>query len=111
MSLEVSSKAADSLPSSVKNALSKLPPSEQSVFEEEFLRKKRNPILMLLLAIFFPIQHFIEGRVGLGLIFWLTFGGFFVWYFIDIIIIWGRTKGYNEDLAKRSLRDMKIINS
>lgn len=111
MPLEIRSETARSLPSSVTNALGKMPADQQAVFEEEYVRKRRNSVLMLLLAIFFPIQFFIEGRIGLGILFWLSAGGFGVWYLLEILTVWGRTKTHNEDTAKSLLRDMRIMNS
>lgn len=111
MSLEISSGVSKALPSSVKNALGQMSREDQSVFEEEFKKKMKNPVLMLVLAIFFPIHYFMLGKIGLGIAFWISWGGFFIWYLIDIFRIWGMTQNYNEDLAKAQLRDMKIMNS
>lgn len=110
MPLEIRTEVARHLPSSVTNALGKMPAEQQAVFEEEFVRKRRNTVLMLILAIIFPIHFFFEGRVGMGLLYWLTFGGFGIWWLVEIFLVWGRTKGFNEDMAKSLLRDMRIMN-
>ena len=111
MSLEISTELANKLPSSVKNSLGKMPSEQQAVFEEEYSRKKRNPVLLLILAILFPIHFFLEGRVGMGLLYWITIGGFGIWWIIEIFLVWGRTNRYNEDQSKALLRDMKIMGS
>lgn len=111
MSLDIKESLADELPSTVKTALSKLDTSEQQQFEEDYSRKRRSPVTMLLLAILIPVQHFVEGKIALGIVFWLTLGAMGIWYVIDIIMIWSRTKRHNEELSKSILRDMKIMNS
>lgn len=111
MALEIRSDVANQLPSSVKNALGRMPGDQQAVFEEEYVDKRRSAVLMLLLSILFPIHFFFEGRVGLGILYWLTLGGFGIWWFIEIVTVWGRTKRYNQDSATALLRDMKIMNA
>ena len=110
MALSVTDSVADELPSTVKTALSKIEENQQQQFEEDYKRKRRSPGVMLALAILFPIQHFLEGKVGLGILYWLSLGGLGVWYVIDAVLIWGRTKRHNEETGKNILRDMKIMN-
>ena len=109
--LHISQSIADTLPAIVKQNISKLSPESQATFESEYKRKKRSPGVFLALAILFPIQFFLEGRVGLGLVFLLSFGGFGWWWLIDIFLVWGRTKAYNEELASTIMRDLKIMGS
>ena len=106
--LEISPSIADKLPPIVKQGLTKLSPEQQMTFEHEYKRRARNNVLFLVLAILFPIQHFLEGRVGLGILFILSFGGFWVWWLVDIFLVWGRCNRHNEDLATGILRDMKL---
>ena len=44
-------------------------------------------IATLLLAIFLPVHRFYVGKIGTGILFWLTAGGFGIWYIIDIVMI------------------------
>lgn len=39
------------------------------------------------LAIFLPVHRFYVGKIGTGILFWLTAGGFGIWYIIDIVMI------------------------
>ncbi len=111
MALEIKPSIERSLPSSVKLALSKMPSEVQATFEEEYAKKKRSVLWILFLAVVFPIQHFLLGKSGLGLIFWLTGGGCFIWYFIEIFLAPSRVKSFNEDQAKVIFRDIKIMNN
>lgn len=88
-----------------------MPSEQQAVFEEEYDRKRRNVVLLGILAIFFPIHFFLEGRIVPGILYWITLGGFGIWWLIEIFTVWGRTSRYNEDAAKTILRDMKIMGS
>ena len=47
----------------------------------------RSWLVTLLLAIFLPFHRFYVGKVGTGILYWLTAGGFGIWYIIDIIMI------------------------
>ncbi|HMY01209.1 MAG TPA: TM2 domain-containing protein, partial [Agitococcus sp.] len=109
MGLNVSNTVVDTLPSSLKQALGQMQEQQQATFEEEYKRKMKSPLTMQLLAIFFPVQHFLMGKTGLGILFWTTFFGFGVWWIIDVISISGRVKDYNEEIARTLLRDMKIM--
>lgn len=109
MGLNVSNVVLDTLPSSLKQALAQMPQDQQATFEEEYKRKMKVPMTMQLLAIFFPIQHFLMGKTGTGVFFLITGGGFMVWWIVDIFTIGGRVRDYNEDIARTLLRDMKMM--
>ncbi len=109
MGLNISNSVIDTLPSSLKQVLGQMQDQQQATFEEEYKRKMKSPLTMQLLAIFFPIQHFLMGKTGLGILFWTTFFGAGIWWVIDVISINGRVKDYNEDIARTLLRDMKIM--
>ena len=54
------------------------------------MEKKVNWVLVLLMSIFFGslgVDRFIMGKVGTGILKLITFGGFGVWWLIDIILI------------------------
>jgi TM2 domain-containing membrane protein YozV len=84
-------------------------PEQQSIFIDEYKRKRKNAFLLFLLAIFFPIQHFLLGKAGIGVIFWLTCGGLGVWWIIEIFLAIPRTRAYNNDAAIAVMRDLKIM--
>lgn len=80
-----------------------LSPDQQAAFSAHYTSRKRNTALMLLLAIFFPIQLFLLGKIGLGILFWLTAGGFGVWYVIEWFLTPGRVRDYNARVATDTL--------
>ena len=111
MGLSLSSAVADTLPSSLKQALGQMPEAQQHTFEEEYKRKMKVPMTMQLLAIFFPIQHFLMGKTGTGILFWMTCGGGMIWWLVDIFTIGGRVRNHNEEVSRNLVRDMKIMGS
>jgi len=110
MSLEIESSVTDTLPSMVKTSLSKLPVDQQGQFADEYKRKMKNKTLMIVLAIFFPIQLFLLNKVGLGIAFILTGGGIGIWWIIEIFMTSKRVDEFNEELATKIMRDLKIMN-
>ena len=60
--------------------------------------RKVNWVLCLLMSIFFGglgVDRFIMGYVGTGLLKLITFGGFGVWWLIDLILIASKHKFNN----------------
>ncbi len=111
MALELKPSVVAALPIMVKSALAKMPVEEQVMFQEMFEKKSKGLAVMLLLAVIFPIQHFLLGKTGLGIVFFLTGGGMGVWWVIEWFLTARRVREYNEDVAIKLLTDMKIMNS
>lgn len=109
MALEIKPSIADKLPMTVKSVLAKMETEDQINFQDEFQRKSKSAGLMLFLAIFFPIQHFILGKFGIGLVFWFTGWGFGIWYFIEWFLASKRVREFNGDVATKILTDMKLM--
>ena len=99
----------EELPPLVSSALADLEPDKRQMFLEEYAAKRRGTVGMVLLAIFFPIQLFFFNKIGLGVAFWLTAGGLYVWYIIEIFLTPRRVRHYNQDVATEVMRDLKII--
>ncbi|MCK4460559.1 MAG: TM2 domain-containing protein [candidate division Zixibacteria bacterium] len=109
MALEINPSIADKLPITVKSALSKMSSEEQMMFQEQFQKKSMSTGLMVFLAIFFPIQLFLLGKTGLGIVFILTAGGVWIWWIIEWFLTPKRVREYNEDVATKILTEMKIM--
>lgn len=76
---------------------------QKQAFNAEYNTRKRSMALMVALAILLPIQLFLLGRVLLGILFWLTGGGFGVWYVIEWFLTPGRVREYNTKVANETL--------
>jgi hypothetical protein len=80
---------------------------EQKVaFVSRYRSAKRSMALMMGLAIVFPIQLFLLGKVLLGILFIITVGGFGVWYVVEWFLTPGRVREYNREVASDILVSM-----
>jgi len=110
--LYISASIADSLPSMVKNELAKLPAQKQEEFVEEYKRKAKSVGIAYLFLIVILAMHFGYLRKwGLQIVFWLTGGGFFIWWLIDLFRLAGLVKNYNKDVATDTMRNLKAMSS
>jgi len=109
MPLEIKPSIAKNLPVMVKKTLSDMTTDDQMLFQIEFEKKSVNTVTMVVLSIFFPIQLFLLGKVGLGIVFILTGGGFFIWYLFEIFNTPKRVIEYNGDIATKIITDMKLM--
>ena len=93
----------------VQSALSKMTEDQKLTFESEYNAQRKTLPLLVVLSIFFPIQHFLLGKTALGIFFWLTLGGFSIWWFIEWFLTPKRVKDYNREMAVNLARDLKIM--
>jgi len=105
----VSDIVIDGIPEKAQPALMEMSDTQKASFLTEYNRRKRSTGLMLLLAILFPIQLFFLGRIGLGILFLLTAGGFGVWYVIEWFLTPGRVRKYNQSLALQIVQDLQTM--
>lgn len=104
------------LPSDVMNALSPVVRSEltkmsnqkQEEFLYEFKRKTKSSGLGYLLW-FFGLHYAYLGKWGLQIIYWITLGGLFLWWFIDLFRVGGLINDVNQDAAIEALRTIKAV--
>lgn len=81
----------------IKSLLSGLDEATQSSLS---MIGSKDPVVTLILAIVlggWGVDRFILGQVGLGILKIITFGGFGIWWLIDIFTAIGRTKNYNKE--------------
>jgi len=103
---------ADNLPSMVKNELAKMSAQKQEEFVEEFKRNVKSIGIAYLFLMFVPTMHYGYFRKwALQIVFWLTGGGFLIWWFIDLFRIPKLVKNYNKDIATDTMRNLKIMSS
>ena len=98
----------DGIPAKARPALMEMSDVQKTSFLSDYNRRKRSMGLMILLAFFFPIQLFFLGRIGLGILFWLTAWGLGVWYVVEWFLTPGRVRTYNERLALQIVQDLQV---
>lgn len=94
------------LPPVAYPAFARLHEGDKAGFIARYDAAKRSMALMMALAILFPIQLFLLGKVLLGLLFLLTGGGLGVWYVIEWFLTPGRVREYNIKVANDILASM-----
>lgn len=108
--LYIPASIADRVPSMVRNELSKMSAQYQEEFVEEFKRKSKSIAIAYILLLFvFTLHYAYVRKWGLQILFWLTFGGFFIWWFIDLFRLPGIIRDYNKDTAVDIMRNLKAI--
>lgn len=100
---------SDGLPAMVRNELTKLPAQRQEEFVEEYSRKARQAPIAYILWLCLGWHYMYQKKWGLQVVFWLTLGGFFVWWLVDAFRIPAMIRDYNKDVAVDTLRNLKAI--
>ena len=100
---------ADNLPAMARNELVKLPAQKQEEFIEEYKRKAKSVGVAYILWLIGGWHYVYLRRWGIFILFWLTAGGLFIWWLIDIFRIPGMIRDYNKDIAIDVLRNLKAI--
>jgi TM2 domain-containing membrane protein YozV len=87
----------------VQSALQNLTPSQIAVFNAAYARRRKDPVLTLLLAILSPVllpfDRFYLGDWLMGILKLLTVNGFLLWWLVDIVTAYRRTMERNERIA------------
>lgn len=96
------------LPPRVRTDLAEQSEEKQQIFADLYKRKTRNKALMVVLSIFFPIQLFFLGKIGLGILFLLTAGGLGIWWIIEWFTTSSRVDTFNEILAEELLAEIRL---
>lgn len=71
---------------------------------QEQVSKKNRAVALILCLLFgyLGFHRFYVDKLGTGLLMLLTFGGFGLWYFIDLILI---TIGFFKDAEKQAVKE------
>jgi len=101
-------KIQERLTPSVRHMVLKLGEKEQQMFWMQFPSQSKDPTVMTLLAIFFPIQFFLLGQIGLGVAFFLTGYGCCIWWVIEWFLAAGRTRKYNDTIALTLIQGIRM---
>ena len=90
--------------------LGKICPENQIRFKELYSKRKRSLGLAFICLIFFPGTHYaFLGRWQLQIMFWLTLGGAFVWWLVDLFRLPTLVKECNFYQQKKVLMEINSI--
>jgi TM2 domain-containing membrane protein YozV len=99
------------LPEAVIHKLSSMAPLTQEAFLSEFRKKMKSTTMASVLMLLIPCFHyFYLGKVWLNLVFWITFGGFGLWWLVDVFRLGGMVREYNKSVAISVLKEIQFLN-
>lgn len=107
--MTISESLRKELPVAVLRKLETMDETTQQAFIEEFARKRKSPLLGFILTNV-GMHYAYIGRVWLTLLFLVSYGGFCIWWLIDIFRVTGMVREYNRTIAIKVLRDIQILN-
>lgn len=99
----------EDLPFAVNAQVAALPEELQKEFLKEYNRRSKNIIVPYVLHFFFPAHYLYLDKFLTQILFWLTFGGFFIWWFVDIFRIPSLVKRRNAEIADEVLRHVLMM--
>ena len=80
----------------------------QQAFLIEFKKKMMSPFFVSVLAAV-GLHYFYLGKWLLGILFYVTSGGFIIWWLVDQFRIRGMVREYNQTVAISVLKDIQIL--
>lgn len=102
----------DQLPDAVYQKVKAMDASNQMVFIAEFKRRcktTRTAYLFWLIANIAGLHYLYLKKPLLFILFLITFGGFLIWWFVDLFRIPELVKNYNNTMSLSILRDIQIL--
>jgi TM2 domain len=97
------------LPRVVTAAAAKLDPAARKSFHRDYARRRKSLAVAYLAWLLLGWHYLYLGRIGLQLAFWLTAGGFVVWWLIDLFRLPGVVGRHNEDLARELVAQYRAM--
>ena len=91
---------ADTEMDEIAQAKRDLTDAEQTQFELQYSRMRKNPTTALILGLLFGtigVDRLYIGDIGLGIAKLLTLGGLLIWALIDLFLIMGAARARNTD--------------
>jgi hypothetical protein len=107
--LYLSNSIVGNLPAMVRNELAKLSSQKQEEFLEEYERKEKSIFVGYLFWLFFGWHYAYQKKWGIQVLFWITAGGLFIWWLIDIFRVSSMINNYNKDKAIEVMRNLRAI--
>jgi TM2 domain-containing membrane protein YozV len=93
----------------VRNSLADLPASRQEEFLEEYRRRAKSPAPGHILWLLLGFHHIYLRKWGTQFLFWITVGGLWIWWIVDLLRIAGMVRDYNKDIATDVMRTVTAL--
>lgn len=92
-----------SIPASLQGIFQNLPVNTQALVWRDYESRKKSGLIAYILWLLFGFHYIYLGRIGLQLIYWLTFGGFGFWAIIDLFRMPGMVGRKNEAILLEAI--------
>ena len=102
---------AVNLPAVVRNSLAELPATRQEEFLEEYRRRAKSIGPAYILWLLLGFHYIYQRKWGLQILFWLTLGGLWLWWIVDLFRMPGMVRDYNKDVATDVMRTVRALGS
>jgi TM2 domain-containing membrane protein YozV len=100
---------AKDLPAMVRSELVKLSAQKQQEFVEEYRRKAKTVGAGYLLWFLFGCHYLYLGKWAVQIFFWITVGGLWIWWIVDLFRVPRLVRNYNMDVSVDVLRNLKAL--
>jgi TM2 domain-containing membrane protein YozV len=97
------------IPYALQAVFQSLPANTQALVWRDYEVRKKSCFFAYFFWFFFGFHYLYLGRIGIQLIYWLTFGGFGLWMFIDLFRIPGMVERKNEDIARELMAQYQAL--
>ncbi len=98
-----------SMPVSLRPMFASLEPATQIAVKADYDRRAKSLVIAYTAWLFMGWHYLYLRRVGLQFAFWLTLGGFAVWWLIDAFRLPGIVRSMNEDVARELMVQYKAL--
>ncbi len=96
------------LPPSIQQVVSKMDPETRNVFFREYAQKRKPLYVGYILWFVLSLYYAYYRKVGLQFVFWITGGGFLIWWIIDLFRMPSIARQANEQIARQVLQTLQI---
>lgn len=96
------------IPAMVASELDAMDDAAYDGWAEEYARRRKSGLVAFICALF-GVHYAYLGRWGLFLLYLVTVGGFFMWWFVDLFRVTGLVAESNRDVAVDVLRDLRAV--
>ena len=96
------------IPEAVQRKLAAMDEINQETFLSEFKKKCKSPNVACVLWLFgFHYAYFSKWLICI--VFWFTFGGFGIWWLIDLFRLNGMVRDHNKTAAIDVLKNIQVL--
>lgn len=105
------SRTVKSLPPSIQHVVIQMDRETQNAFFNEYERKKKKKAVGWFAWLFFAWHYLYVGKVGMQFAFWFTWGGFWIWWIVDLFRMPSIIRSANEEIARTAIQTLGIAAS